>query len=239
MRYGWRAKIGLLVMFDDSVTEPNINDILNRVDGVSSYSARLNYPKDECTVEGLSKLYDDVDKASKQLASLEPDTICFCCTSGSVVIGERKLLDTIKENAPDTFPTTTITAVKNTLKELGLNRIAMGTPYIDDINAIEVRHLEDSGFSVVNCEGLQIRSSSEICSLPPEPLYELGKSVDRPEADCVFISCGGLNMLPVIEQLERDTGKPVITSNTAIVRDVLRKANVCEPIDDCGILLRT
>ena len=239
MRYGWRAKIGLLVMFDDPITEPNIDDIFGRIDGISSYAARLNYPIDECTVEGLARLYDDVDKATKQLASLKPNVICFCCTSGSVVIGEQKLLETIKENAPQSSPTTTITAVKNALEELGLTKIAMGTPYIDEINVIEQRHLEDSGFSVVNVEGLQIRSSSAICALPPEPLYELGKSVDRPEADCVFISCGGLNMLPVIEQLERDIGKPVITSNTAIAWDVLRKANVRESIDDCGILLRS
>lgn len=239
MRYGWRAKIGLLVMFDDSVTEPNINDILSRVDGVSSYSARLNYPIDQCTVEGLSKLYDDVDKSAEQLASLDPNVICFCCTSGSVVIGEQKLLDAIKKSAPQTLPTTTITAVKNALRELGMKNIAMGTPYIDDINIIEERHLEDSGFSVVNIEGLNIGSSSEICSLPPEPLYRLGKSVDTPEADCVFISCGGLNMLPVIEQLERDIRKPVISSNAAIVWDALSKAGVRQPIDDCGVLLRS
>jgi maleate isomerase len=239
MRYGWRAKIGLLVMFDDSITEPNIDDIFGRIDGISSYAARLNYPIDDCTVEGLARLYDDVDKATIQLASLKPNVICFCCTSGSVVIGEQKLLNTIKANAQGASPTTTITAVKNAFKELGLTKIAMGTPYIDEINAIEHRHLEDAGFSVVNVEGLQIRSSSAICALPPEPLYELGKSVDRPEADCVFISCGGLNMLPVIEQLERDIGKPVITSNTAIAWDVLRKANVRESIDGCGILLRS
>ena len=86
----------------------------------------------------------------------------------------------------------------------------------DEINVIEQRHLEDSGFSVVNVEGLQIRSSAEICSLSPEPLYELGKRVDRPEADCVFISCGGLNMLPVIEQLESDIGKPVYHSKRTV-----------------------
>ena len=134
MRYGWRARIGLLVMFDDPITEPNIDDIFGRIDGVSSYAARLNYPIDECTVEGLARLYDDVDKATKQLASLKPNVICFCCTSGSVVIGEQKLLDTIKENAQQASPTTTITAVKNAFKELGLTKIAMGTPYIDEIN---------------------------------------------------------------------------------------------------------
>ena len=242
--YGWRARIGLLVLMDDWVTEPNMIDILGRVDGVAVYVSRMRWPVDKethrvpCNPENYGRQYDDVEKCVEELEMVKPNVICFCCTAGSVVIGDQKIISKIKAKAPDVAATTTITSVINGLKELGLKKIAMGTPYPDEINAIEKRVLESAGFTVVNVEGLQKRYSDEMMSLTPDTLYWLGRKVDRTEADGLFISCGGLNLLPVIEKLEMDTGKPVVGSNPAMAWEVLRKSNVREPISGCGELLK-
>jgi maleate cis-trans isomerase len=47
----------------------------------------------------------------------------------------------------------------------------------------------------------------------PETLYRFAKEQDRKEADALFLSCMGLRTLEVLPRLERDLGKPVLSSN--------------------------
>ena len=55
----------------------------------------------------------------------------------------------------------------------------------------------------------------------------------RPEADALFISCGALPSIEIIEALEARTGKPVVTSNQAMAWDALRLAGVEDRVVGC------
>ena len=57
------------------------------------------------------------------------------------------------------------------------------------------------------------------------PRY-LARRADGPGADGVFIACTALPTLPVIEPLEEDLGKPVITANQATMWETLRLSGV-------------
>ena len=61
--------------------------------------------------------------------------------------------------------------------------------------------------------------------------------VDTPEADAVFISCTNFHCLPAIASLERQLGKPVVTSNLAGAWAALRQIGVEDPIPGYGQLL--
>jgi len=56
--------------------------------------------------------------------------------------------------------------------------------------------------------------------------YRLARRADGPGADGVFIACTALPTLPVIEHLEEDLGKPVITANQATMWEALRLSGV-------------
>jgi maleate cis-trans isomerase len=58
-----------------------------------------------------------------------------------------------------------------------------------------------------------------------------------PEADGVFISCTGLDAMDIIEPLEQDLGKPVVTSNQASYWLAFKMARMGEPIYGYGKLL--
>jgi maleate cis-trans isomerase len=53
----------------------------------------------------------------------------------------------------------------------------------------------------------------------------------------VFLTGTGMPTLPVLEALEHDLGKPVISSASAMMWHVLRSAGVREPIPGYGRLL--
>ena len=72
----------------------------------------------------------------------------------------------------------------------------------------------------------------------PDHLAAFARSVDTPDAEAVFISCGALRSLDIVEALERELGKPVICSNQAMMWHVLRLSGIADRIDGFGTLLR-
>jgi len=61
--------------------------------------------------------------------------------------------------------------------------------------------------------------------------------VNIPEADAVFISCTSVRTFEIIAPLERDLGKPVISSNQATIWHALRKTGIRDTIEGYGRLL--
>jgi maleate cis-trans isomerase len=72
----------------------------------------------------------------------------------------------------------------------------------------------------------------------PNVMYKLAKTADVPETDCMFISCTGLDVLDIIEPLEEDLGKPVVTSNQASYWLAFKMAKIRQTIQGYGKLLR-
>ena len=61
---------------------------------------------------------------------------------------------------------------------------------------------------------------------PWKRAYQLGRSVDNPEAQALFLSGTGMPTIEILEVLERDLGKPVLSAATAMMWHALRLAGV-------------
>ena len=98
--------------------------------------------------------------------------------------------------------------------------------------------MEDAGFEICEIRGLNLEKDSDMIRVRPDVIAELAASVDRPDADAVFISCGALRSIDAVDALEQRLGKPVICSNQAMMWDTLRLAGIKDRIDGYGQLLR-
>ena len=96
-------------------------------------------------------------------------------------------------------------------------------------------HLEMHGFEVVTCDNLA--GVTNIYDETAERAYKLARSIDSPEAEAVFLTGTGMPTLPVLEALEHDLKKPVISSASAMMWNALRLCGVGEPIAGYGRLL--
>ena len=96
-------------------------------------------------------------------------------------------------------------------------------------------HLEAHGFEVVSFDNL--RGVTNIYDETAERAYRLARSIDSAEAQAVFLTGTGLPTLPVLQALEEDLGKPVISSASAMMWHALRLAGVREIIPGYGRLL--
>jgi maleate isomerase len=231
-----RAKIGFVLLATEQTIEDDMFTL--RPPGVGIHFARA-WIEDSITVETLSRHADDLARAARSLlpdGSL--DVICYGCTSGSLVIGEGRVAEELNKGAPHAQATSLIAAVIAALRALNIKRVAVATPYLDEINVQERVYLEKAGFEVSKIQGLQLEKDSDMIRVRPDRLAALAQSVDTPDADALFISCGALRSLDIVDELERKLGKPVICSNQAMMWHVLRLAGITDRIDGYGTLLR-
>ncbi len=232
----YHHRIGLLVIVDDMTVEPEFNELAPS--GVAIHVARMVYDPTSISPKTLLTLESQVEKATRELIWVRPNVVCFACTSASLVIGDENILSRIRMVIPAVPATTTITAVIAAMHELGMKRIAVGTPYTEDVNLAERKYLEERGFEIVNMEGLGIREGPLLSLQEVETVYSLAMRVDKREADGVFLSCTGLHAIPVIDTLERELGKPVISSNQAGFWHSCKLGGIVGPIEGFGSLLR-
>jgi len=237
--YGWRCRIGLIIPSDNTVMESEFNKVLYNLDGISVHATRIFL--ETLTIESLLKMEEELERAARELKTAEVDIIAFGCTTGSLIKGkgyDKKIIDII-ESITKTKVTTTTTAVLCALEELGVEKIAVGTPYSDEINEKVKRFLEDNGFRVVNILGLNIVPDVDIGKQCPSVAYKLGKKVNTNDAEAIFLSCTDLRTFEILDILEKDLKKPVISSNQATLWHILKLMRVGTSIKGYGSLLES
>jgi maleate isomerase len=239
--YGHRARMGLIVPSSNTVCEQEVAALCP--DGVAAYTARILF---EPTMIGLRAMKNHVERASLELSS---EGICriiaFCCTVGSMLEGyeaEKEILRLI-EKASGTPAITTATAVSAALDVLHIKRVAVATPYTSEINRKEKESLELRGIHVTDIKGYHESlaphelKNDRIGRLLPQKAYEMGLRVNGKDNQAIFISCTNFRAIEIIECLERQTGKPVISSNQATLWHALRKLGIEDSIKGFGRLL--
>lgn len=194
----------------------------------------------ECTVDSLAGMEHDLDDALSALvpARDDVDVVCYNCTSGSFVIGEDKIISKLERNRPGVRGTTLLTGVVAAFRALGVRTVSVGTAYTPDIDDLEREYFEGQGFKVARIEGLGLMTDVEMNRVSPRFLHDFALSLDRPDADAIFLSCGALRSLEVIESVEKELGKPVICSNQASFWHCLRICGIDDSLTGFGELFR-
>ncbi len=229
-------RIGMLYP-SSGISEPEIQKMLP--EGVSLHITRI--PMMKPTYEELMHMADSVEEAASLLADAKVDIIAFACTAGSFIKGkgyDQEIVDRIVQ-ATGLPATTTTTAVVTGLRTLGMKKLILVTPYVEQMNQIEKAFLEDIGFQVLSYKGLGIDNASKQYEVEPSRWYHLVKETQESQADGYLISCGGIRVADIIGQLEMELGKPVITSNQALVWHCLRMIGIQETMEGFGHLLET
>ena len=238
--YSWRGKIGVIVPPTNTVNEAEWR--IMAPEGVTIHATRMALHLDTHSEEGKRALYADIDKAVGDLAQAAPDVIAYGCTAGSMVNPPSSLPDYMTK-AAGVPCVTTAASILQALRTLGVFRIVMASPYHDALNTHETDFLAANGVETVQAAGLGIGAAGaadfpRIAKTPLEKILDLVRSVDRDEAQALFIACTDFPVMTLIEPLEEELGKPVITSNQATFWAALRAAGLEDRLEGYGRLLR-
>jgi maleate cis-trans isomerase len=236
---GWRARLGFLVPPGNPTVETEMIALAPR--GVSVHFHRMTARGATGSLDGQDErnrmMVANLDESVELLAMVEPDLIVIAHTATSYHLGrerEAELLARLQKSTGRRV-VTAFASVLEALERLNVRRLALGTPYSPETTLQGKTHLEEHGLEVVNFANLP--GVTNIYDETAERAYQLARMVDRAEAEAVFLSGTGLPTLPVLETLEQDLGKPVLSSASAMMWHALRIAGVRQLIPGYGRLL--
>lgn len=234
--YGTRGIIGVINISSTVNLEPEFQAM--SPEGVAVLTGRVPLPK--TTPEELEKLCHNALEATAQLASARPNIIVFACTSGSFINGAGYDMSVTRklEKASGGIPViTTSTALLAALKALKIKKFVLASPYIEIVNERAEKYFHDNGFQVVNKKGLGLDKDYDIGLQTEQTVRDLVKGVDRPEAEAVIVSCTNLRTVAILQDLEEELHKPVISANQASLWYALRSIGINDRIPDLGQLM--
>ena len=73
--------------------------------------------------------------------------------------------------------------------------------------------------------------------LDPSAVFDLGLAADHSDADALVLSCTDMRSVEIIERLEQAIGKPVISSNQAMMFQALQHAGIEDTVPGYGNIL--
>jgi len=230
------ARAGLILLATDLTTE---RDFARMVDPsrLSVYASRIAY-ENPTTPENLAKMQPRLTEGARLILPAEDlDVICYACTAASVVIGDDAVTAAIAAGKPGTPVVTPPAAARAGFAALGVSRISILTPYLEETSRPMARYFTDRGFDVRNLDCFGLDDDRRMARVTPETLVRAAVAAMSPEAEALFVSCTALRAAEVAAEIEAAIGRPVVTSNQASVWMTLRLAGIEDPLPGHGRLL--
>ncbi len=137
--------------------------------------------------------------------------------------------------------TTSLTAAVDALNALKLKKLVMASPMPHEFDRRAKKFMEDSGFEIIHVKSLNLAQNRERHALPRNAAYVLAKQayLEAPEAEGIYIPCGGWCPTWCIDMLERDLGVPAIHSRQAVTWAGLKALHIKDPVKGWGRIFRT
>ncbi len=237
-----RTRVGVMVPSTNTTCEGDFQ--LAAPDDMTIHGHRLWITNEDRGVEGIAEMNDDIEAAARYLSTAKVDAIAYGCTTGSFFKGpgwDAEMVQLIERTA-GVPGVATSPSVLEALEFFGAKRISVATPYPDWDNKLLLGYLEAQGLEVLNLEAEPWASKAGnqgINDQDPAVIAEFASKACHPDADALFCSCTAWRSMEAAEELERRTGKPVVTSNQATVWATFRKVGVDKPIKGFGKLLES
>jgi maleate isomerase len=218
-----RKRVGLLVPSSNTVMEPDLQVSLGRVATVHTARMLLAEP---VTWDAEAALLDrHAPEAARGIATLEPDVVVFGCASAGTIRGpaadKRLRLDLSEIAGAPVIGVFDVLAAA--LRKRGAGRIALLTPYPEDVTAGVVAGLREEGFDVAGDRSLGVVSNLAVGRIEPHAIAS--EALELLDAtgpmDALVITCTNLRALEARAEIAAASGVEVVTANSAAVERTL------------------
>ena len=232
---GWKARIGYL---SPSVFETPSDWDLILPAGFTIVSSGLNVQAH--TEAEFNKAIDALGAGLSIFKAEECDVILM----GGITLATQRGYDTEQEviarlSQQIGLPVSTaMGATVQALKHLRVKTTVVATAYKKSINQAVKKYYDDAGIQVLAIKGLEVAKPVDQVKLPDYASYKVGREFFREDSDVESLLLQGRwRTVAYVEQLENDTGRPVISSTAASLWWVLKTLGMKVPIKGYGRLL--
>jgi maleate cis-trans isomerase len=182
---------------------------------------------------------EDIDYQSRLLGTAKVELVILAQTSASLFADDYDEVTIRRMSEGAGVPAvTSAQAVGRAVRALGARRIAIVSPYSDEVNQRAGRYFETKhGLETVALEGFGATDSYAIGQLGPENARNAFARIDRPEIEVFVVPGGNFPTMSSIASWEHEFGKPVVTTNQASFWAMLRAFDTGNRIPGYGRLL--
>jgi maleate isomerase len=223
------VRLGFLVPPGNPTVEPEMIEMAPK--SVSVHFSRMVAYGPTGTLDGQEARnrtqIEHIGESAGLLAMVNPGVIMLAHTA------EAQLVQRLRDQC-GTAVATAFGSVLDALKVLGATRVALGTPYSEETTLKGKALLEEHGLQVVS-HG-RLKNVTNIYDETPERACQLGRAVDTRDAQAVFLSGLGMPTISILDTLEQELGKPVISAASAMMWQALRLTGVRDRVSGYGRL---
>ena len=213
-------RIGLIVPSSNTVMEPDFHRHFAAPAIVSTTRIFLETVTRDAEQRMLE---DELPKAIQLIGTTAPDVVVFGCTSAGALgdLGHDHRIAAMIEKATGARAVTVLGAVIENLRRIAPRRVAVFTPYLDDLTACIASSLAEAGYSPIKFAGMGIKSNLEIGKVQPSEIIRFVEAnIEDSDPDCLFLSCTNWRAIEAIEPLRDRLGIPILTSNHCAIEAV-------------------
>ena len=236
---GWdvRIRIGVLTPHADVGPESELQAMAP--DGVGIHAARVPFgamgaggtmdPTIPLAPVAAFAEPPHIDDATALLAAAPVHAIGIAFTSTGYLLGvdgETAMVTRLEQSSSGIPVVSTCAAAVLALRSVRARRLAVvNPPWFDaDLDALGAKFFTSQGFDVVSHGPCGLPSKQR--SINPPELYDWVRKHTPATADAVFIGGNGFRAVGIIEALEQDLERPVLTANQVLLWHCLRVAAV-------------
>jgi maleate isomerase len=240
MDSGFKGKpvIGVITLSTDCITEHELR-LMTPAERVVISATRIK-TTNPLTVASLRGHVGEISNAVRRFDPVETiEVFAYACTSGSAVNSLADLTKGVRDAGSAAPITAPMPGALAAFEALGVERIAMLTPYPDEVTLFMRDHLARNGVEAISLGSFHFDIDYEMAGISPLGIIESAATLDHPDAEAVFLPCTGLRASSAIDALERRLGKPVVTAHQAMLWHALQLAGHGDiKLPGCGRLFQ-
>lgn len=224
------AKIGVLVPFTNTNLEPDM-EMLRPPNTTIHFQRIGGYDVDEIPgsdqMAGLGA--SDISHDLRMISGVRPDVVLYGCTSATLTHGpsfDAELAQQIKSES-GALSLTAAGSLIAAIKTLEATKVGFSSPYLGEINVQAMDSMAQNGIETVRYAdvGRKLGNYGQ-GELTPDEVCDLACQADHPQAQAIVLSCTDMRAVEAIDRIEATLGKPVVTSNQAMMFCLMRALNL-------------
>ncbi|MEN9330759.1 MAG: hypothetical protein RLZZ484_1947 [Pseudomonadota bacterium] len=204
--------VGLMVPINNTTMENELPGWLPA--GARCETRKIPRGKGLLTRETIPAYKAQALEVAKQFIGAPIEVLAYGCTAASFLSGPQEDA-ALSEQLSQTLGkpvVTTARAMVQSLQALKAHKIALVTPYLDEVNAQLKQYLAKSDIHVSAFDSLRAADVTMLGQITSKQVADMARQVMRDECEAMFIACSQLPTQDILTTLSQEFGRPVSSS---------------------------